>query len=202
MRKFSSYGPIQTEYEYYAPRTELIQQTCNQLLGDQPDVAGHYITIWAPRQTGKTWVTNQVLHKLRAEQPNFDVVKLHLQDLGDQKSEVSVYQSIISDINQELDYTLPLPETQKEFVASFSHNFLPKPLILILDEFDALQQEPLYGIVAAFRNIYNICRQEANQTTAEKSLLLHGVARIGIRSILGVENASGPPFNIQHRNDR
>jgi len=78
-----------------------------------------------------------------------------------------------------------MPETQKEFVASFSHEFLPKPLILILDEFDALHQEPLYGIVAAFRNIYNIRRQETNKTTGEKSYLLHGVALIGVRSVLG-----------------
>ena len=197
MRKFSSYGPIQTEYEYYAPRTELIQQTYNQLLGDQPDVAGHYITIWAPRQTGKTWVTNQVLHKLRAEQPNFDVVKLHLQRLGDQDTEVGVYQSIIAQIGRELDYTLPVPETREGFVASFSHEVLPKSLILILDEFDALHKEPLYGVVAAFRDIYNIRRQEVDKTTAEKTFLLHGVALIGVRSVLGVESTSGSPFNVQ-----
>jgi len=63
MRKFSSYGPIDIEEAYYAPRTELIQQTYDQLLGENPAKTGHYITVWAPRQTGKTWVTNQVLHR-------------------------------------------------------------------------------------------------------------------------------------------
>jgi len=42
MRKFSSYGPIQTEYEYYAPRTELIQRTYDQLLGEQPGLCFAY----------------------------------------------------------------------------------------------------------------------------------------------------------------
>jgi len=197
MRKFSSYGPILTEYEYYAPRTELIQRAYDELLGEQPEVTGHYITVWAPRQTGKSWVTNQVLHRLQAEQPDFDVVKLHLQRLGDQDTEVGVYQSIIAQISRELNYTLPAPETQEEFVAAFSREVLPKPLILILDEFDALHQNPLYGVVAAFRDMYNVRRQEADKTTAEKTYLLHGVALIGVRSVLGVENDSGSPFNVQ-----
>ena len=197
MRKFSSYGPVHTEYEYYAPRTELIQRTYDQLLSDQPVVTGHYITIWAPRQTGKTWVTREVLFRLREEQPSFDVVKLHLQDLSDQKTEAAVYRSIIARISQELDYTLPIPETQEEFVAAFSQKNLPKPLILILDEFDALQPEALRGVVAALRNIYTMRNQELDKTTSEKTYRLHSVALIGVRSVLGVENASGSPFNIQ-----
>jgi predicted AAA+ superfamily ATPase len=31
-----------------------------QLLGDDPNKGGHYITIWAPRQTGKTWIMQEV----------------------------------------------------------------------------------------------------------------------------------------------
>jgi len=158
---------------------------------------GHYITVWAPRQTGKTWVTNQVLHRLQNEQSDFDVVKLHLQRLSDQDTEVGVYQSIIAQIGRELDCILPVPETQEQFVSSFSSEVLTKPLILILDEFDALQQAPLYGVVAAFRDMHNIRHQEATRTTAEKTYLLHGVALIGVRSVLGIENTSGSPFNIQ-----
>jgi len=110
---------------------------------------------------------------------------------------VAVYQSIIAQIGRELDRALPVPETQEQFVASFSQETLPKPLILILDEFDALQQAPLYGVVAAFRDMYNIRHQEADRTSAEKTYLLHGVALIGVRSVLGLESASGSPFNIQ-----
>jgi hypothetical protein len=45
MRKFSSYGPLNTKLHYYAPRTGLIDQALGYLLGEQPDEGGHYITI-------------------------------------------------------------------------------------------------------------------------------------------------------------
>ncbi|MFN8486406.1 MAG: hypothetical protein U0350_02365 [Caldilineaceae bacterium] len=61
MRKFSSYGPIDTKLHYYAPRPALIQQAYAQKLGENPADGGHYITVWGPRQTGKTWVMQQVL---------------------------------------------------------------------------------------------------------------------------------------------
>ncbi|MCP4696847.1 MAG: hypothetical protein GY862_08355, partial [Gammaproteobacteria bacterium] len=40
---------------YHVPRLELADFAYRQLLGD-PDEGGHYITVWDPRQTGKTWL--------------------------------------------------------------------------------------------------------------------------------------------------
>ncbi len=65
MRKFSSYGQIQTDQHYYAPRTDLIDRAYTQLLGDAPEQGGHYITVWAPRQTGKSSVMLEAVEKLR-----------------------------------------------------------------------------------------------------------------------------------------
>ena len=65
MRRFSSYGPIDTEDHYYAPRKELIEYSYNQLLGENPKKGGHYVTVWAPRQCGKTWVMQEVVEKIR-----------------------------------------------------------------------------------------------------------------------------------------
>ncbi len=53
MRKFSSYGPITASLHYYVPRTELIEFATQQLLGENFNDGGHYITVWAPRQRGK-----------------------------------------------------------------------------------------------------------------------------------------------------
>jgi predicted AAA+ superfamily ATPase len=64
MRKFSSYGPIDSELHYHVPRQQLIEGAIQQLKGDNPDKGGHYITVWAPRQTGKTWIMQQVLKRL------------------------------------------------------------------------------------------------------------------------------------------
>ncbi len=83
MRKFFSYGPPNTKLHYYAPRKELIDQALVQMLGDNPDEGGHYITVWAPRQAGKTWVMQQILRHLRHEpqREKFDVLKINVEHL-------------------------------------------------------------------------------------------------------------------------
>jgi len=69
MRKFSSYGPVNTILHFYAPRTELIDKGYTLLVGGSPDEGGHYITVWGPRQTGKSWLMNQILWKLQEHGP-------------------------------------------------------------------------------------------------------------------------------------
>ncbi|MCP4400458.1 MAG: hypothetical protein GY801_24535, partial [bacterium] len=73
MRKFSSYGQLNTKQHYYAPRTALIENAYTQLIGETPEEGGHYITVWAPRQTGKSSVMLEVTKTLR-QQDAFDVV--------------------------------------------------------------------------------------------------------------------------------
>ena len=36
-----------------------------------------------------------------------------------------------------------------------------------------------------------------NYSQEEKDYLLHGLALIGVRAVLGVENVKGSPFNVQ-----
>jgi hypothetical protein len=83
MRKFSSYGPpLIRNLHYYVPRQQLIEDAFQQLLGQNPDnEGGHYITVWAPRQTGKTWIMREVVLTLERE-TEFDVVILSLQFLA------------------------------------------------------------------------------------------------------------------------
>ncbi|MBF0227881.1 MAG: hypothetical protein HQK76_20735, partial [Desulfobacterales bacterium] len=50
MRKFNSYGPVDSSEHFCVKRTELIQQCVTQMIGNI-DKGGHYFTIWAPRQT-------------------------------------------------------------------------------------------------------------------------------------------------------
>ena len=70
-------------------------------------------------------------------------------------------------------------------------------MILILDEFDALSESAIAKLVSVFRHIYNTRQIQANKPTAEKEYLLHGMALIGVRAVLGVENVKGSPFNVQ-----
>ena len=199
MRRFSSYGPINTKLHYYAPREALIEWAHTQLVGADPDEGGHYITVWAPRQTGKTWLMQQILFRLQREEQSqeFDTVKINLQHLRAETDLSQIVGSLASKLGQTLGRKLPECHTLPQFEHLFSSQVLHKPLILILDEFDALSEEAISGLAAAFRNIYVNRQDQEHLPTADKAYLLHGLALIGVRSVLGIENVSGSPFNVQ-----
>jgi hypothetical protein len=58
---------------------------------------------------------------------------------------------------------------------------------LFIDEFDSLPPAVIDQLVTMFRNIY----------LNRDSYQLHGLALIGVKAVLGVENMKGSPFNIQ-----
>ncbi len=197
MRKFSSYGPPNTKIHYYAPRESLCASALQQLKGDDPDDGGHYITVWAPRQTGKTSIMQNVFLTLQQE-TEFDVVMLSLQYLDEVTDVNRVAQLIARKLIKELNLEKTLAiNTLEDFEQLFERETLSKPLILILDEFDALNEAALSRLVSVFRHIYNTRRNQANKTTGEKNYLLHSLALIGVRTVLGVENVKGSPFNVQ-----
>ncbi len=195
MRKFSSYGPVDTSLYYYVPRKELIERSRTQLLGENPNKSGHYITIWAPRQAGKTWIMNQVLWDL-AKDGRFDVLKLELEHLKMTEDTDRIASNIAKKIIRYLDLKDITVRNLEEFEDMFRKEVLKKPLILILDEFDALTKDAISGLASMFRNIHNI-RQKDPNPSGKKEYLLHSVALIGVRSVLGIENLRGSPFNVQ-----
>jgi hypothetical protein len=195
MRKFSSYGPPNNKLHYYVPKDALIASTLMQLKGQAPDEGGHYITVWAPRQTGKTWIMREVVLTLERE-TEFDVVILSLQFLAGVTDVDRVVQLIAEKLIKQLNLNLTI-NTLANFEQLFERGILTKPLILILDEFDALDPAAISGLVGVFRHIYNTRQNQADKSTAEKSYLLHGMALIGVRAVLGVENVKGSPFNVQ-----
>ena len=107
---------------------------------------------------------------------------------------------VLSYISKKLTKRLGKNPTEATTVDAFeellTRDVLEKPLILILDEFDALHEHVISSLVGIFRNIY-ISRRDDARPSAEKEHLLHGVALIGVRSVLGIENATGSPFNVQ-----
>ncbi|MDM8530769.1 AAA-like domain-containing protein [Anaerolineales bacterium HSG25] len=194
MRRFSSYGPVNPASHYHVPREGLIERGLTQLIGENSDEGGHYITVWGPRQTGKTWVMQQVLWRLQADD-RFDVVKVNLQIVG--QDFVKTIQYIIEKIAHRLKISLPLSEDIEQFEKLFTPDYLDKPLILILDEFDNLSEDVIGQLVRVFRNIYVARGEQLNLPSEEWDYLLHGVALIGVRAVLGVENPRGSPFNVQ-----
>ncbi|MEE4358011.1 MAG: AAA-like domain-containing protein [Desulfococcaceae bacterium] len=196
MRKFSSYGPVDPELHYHAPRTEMIDSAYHQLVGEAPEKGGHYITVWAPRQTGKSWLMLEVVKRLKKTE-EFDVAIISVESAKYEKSEETVLEIFSRELSETLEKDFPKIDSWKDFSSLFTQEYLSKPLILIIDEFDAIEEDFINKFAGKFRNIYLKRMNEPDKKSHEKQYLLHGLALIGVRSVLGIENVTGSPFNVQ-----
>jgi AAA-like domain len=194
MRRFHSYGPVNARSHFSVPRTDLVNQCLNSLIGsDSDNEEGHYFTIWAPRQTGKTWLTQQVRKRIEAEYPDqFTVGMMSMQGtilLPDDPPEAFLNQ-VDYLIKETFDITLTsAPNSWNAFKYLFhkDNTCFKRPLILFIDEFDSLPPTVIDRLVTLFRDIY----------LKRDRYLLHGLSLIGVRAVLGVDSQRGSPFNIQ-----
>ena len=196
MRRFSSYGPVDKDLHYYVPRQELIDRAYIQLVGENPAKGGHYITVWAPRQRGKTWVMQQVVAKIKAR-GDFTVVILTMQSAKNVTMAEDTLDVLVTELQAWFGRDFPAITTWQDLGRLFSAAHFDKPLILILDEFDAMGETSINAFANEFRKMYIRRINEADKPSGEKSCLLHGLALIGVRSVLGIENITGSPFNVQ-----
>lgn len=196
MRKFSSYGPIDIDLHYYAPRKTLFDKAYTQLIGENPEKGGHYMTVWAPRQTGKTWLMQQLVKKLQGNE-TFDVAILTMQSAKEETADEGVLEVLVTNLKKWFNRDFPDIRSWKTLPTLFTQPYFTKPLILILDEFDAIGEEFINKFANEFRSMYMERLNESGRPDAEKSCLLHGLALIGVRTVLGIENVSGSPFNVQ-----
>ncbi len=139
---------------YYAPRQALIDSARQHLLGDDPAKGGHYITVWAPRQSGKSWIIIEAYRMLRRDS-RFDTVILPLQTLNIETDINRVAHILARDVAKILKLEPPTVDGLDDLYGFFEQGNLSKPLILILDEFDALEESVLVALVGFFRNIYH-----------------------------------------------
>jgi len=194
MRRFHSYGPVNARSHFSAPRTDLVNHCLNSLIGsDSDNEGGHYFTIWAPRQSGKTWLTQQVRKRIEAEYPDqFTVGMMSMQGtilLPDDPPEAFLNQ-VDYLIKETFDITLAsAPNSWNAFKYLFhkDNTCFKRPLILFIDEFDSLPPTVIDRLVTLFRDIY----------LKRDRYLLHGLSLIGVRAVLGVDSQRGSPFNIQ-----
>jgi len=196
MRRFSSYGPINEKTNYYAPREELINFALHQILGEPDDEGGHFITVWAPRQTGKTWVMKTVRNKIR-QTGDFDVALMSMEAVKNKTKESEIAKEFVRELSLVFNMEFPAIEKIAEIRDLFTTKYFTNRVILLIDEFDSLQEEFISEFANTLRYIYLSRNSEDSKKSKDKTLLLHGVALIGVRSVLGIENVRGSPFNIQ-----
>ena len=196
MRRFCSYGPVDERKHFTAPRKNLVDPCVDDLIGD-PEEGGHYFTIWAPRQTGKTWLIHQVKRSIESRyNDRFFVHCCSLGRLRGMKYDLSYFQEnqpnlpqLLTDVLEDEMPGNPCLRTWKDFYRLFSKNsgISDRPLILFIDEVDTAPPLLLDIMVNQFREMY--LKREQNH--------LHGLALAGVRAVLGVESERGSPFNIQ-----
>ncbi|MBF0099449.1 MAG: AAA-like domain-containing protein [Desulfobacterales bacterium] len=191
MRRFHSYGPVNSKYHFCIERKAIIETCSEQLVGIQEE-GGHYFTIWAPRQTGKTWLMHQVKKTIEKEYPDrFIIGMMSMQGviLQDKDSQNELLSWMPKLMKNGFNLKINPPQTWQEWINYFdrSEKFFEKPVLLFIDEFDALPSQIIDLWITLFRDIY----------LNRSNYLLHGLALIGVRAVLGVESLRGSPFNIQ-----
>ncbi len=190
MRRFSSYGPINPAEHYHAPREALISKACTSLTGSKNSENGHYITVWAPRQCGKTWVMQEAVERIR-QTGCYNVGIISMERAKEVTEEEKVLRILIEELKNTFDISLPLTPLIKEMSqlnTLFSKQYFQKPVILIIDEFDALEEIFINRLSGIFRYMGVNRTNERGKESKNKSNLLHGLALIGVRSVLGIEN--------------
>jgi len=192
MRTFHSYGPVDKTEHYSVERKELVDQCTKQIIGNIKK-GGHYFTIWGARQTGKTWLYRQSLENIKHHYGDqFIVGEISMQEIvlenNDSATEI-FFNRFLRMIKREFSIKTNDIHSWGDFIDLFSKDIslFDRPLILVIDEFDKLSSKIIDSLVSLFREMY----------LNRKSYMLHGLALVGVRAVLGVENKSGSPFNIQ-----
>ncbi|MCP5053004.1 MAG: hypothetical protein GY940_37905 [bacterium] len=196
MRRFSSYGAISPAEHYHAPREALISKACTSLTGNKNSENGHYITVWAPRQCGKSWVMLEAVERIRRTD-SYNVGIITMERAKEVKDEEKVLRILIQKLQSTFHISLPSIKEISELPILFSKQYFQKPVILIIDEFDALEEGFINLFSGIFRDMFMDRTNERGIKSKDRTNLLHGLALIGVRSVLGIENVKGSPFNIQ-----
>jgi len=191
MRRFHSYGPVNCRRHFCVERQALIATCLDYIIGD-PDEGGNYFTIWAPRQTGKTWLMRQVKNEIKKRYSNqFIIADMSMQGVVDlEEKPVNEFLKwvpyLVRDtFNIEIDETKDWMAWHDLFHKNNEH--FDRPIILFIDEFDKLPPKVIDHLITLFRSMY--LKRDVYR--------LHGLALLGVRSVLGVESQRGSPFNVQ-----
>jgi AAA+ ATPase superfamily predicted ATPase len=191
MRRFHSYGPVDKDIHFCVPREKLVKNCLDHIIGE-PGKGGHYFTIWGPRQTGKTWLMHQVKERIQTDYPDrFIVGTMSMQGvIMKETDEDSAFFSYIPLLmHRTFKLNVPEPDSWKTWQTCFytEASIFSKPVILFIDEFDKLPSRIIDQLVNLFRDMY----------LEKENYLLHGLALIGVKAVLGVDSLRGSPFNIQ-----
>ncbi|MCK5523521.1 MAG: ATP-binding protein [Thiomargarita sp.] len=181
MREFNTTGPCNPALHYTVMR-EVLMAVCQEKVKK-----GRYITLFAPRQAGKTTFFKLLLNALEKD---FTTVWISFENLKTASKE-EFYQ----ELNHKLHRGLSKQKTQSELIIhssiSLDHFFentsvQSKPLVLVIDEFEGIPDCVLSEVMHTFRQIYH----------QKEYYNLHSLILVGVSTIAELVVSSASPFNI------
>lgn len=189
MREFNTFGPVNPQRHYHVDRVAVKAALRVKI------EKGRYLTLNAGRQTGKTTLFREIIAELEATGNYFglllDFERLANFDKGDFYSRLGV---MLEEWRAQF-----LPE--RPSVPSLSHQGdfvdwlryisvqLDKQCVLIIDEFDAIEQDLMVPILTEFRGMYL-------QRYAPNIRIIHSIILVGVRTIPSLLGGTQSPFNI------
>ena len=206
MKKFNTAGPCISSDHYMVPTTPHFE-SINKLIDDK-----RYFILHAPRQTGKTTLMLQLMERLNQEE-KYIALYVNVEAAQAWRNKiVEVNQTIVNEFR--IKAQIYLPKAYRPSLACFENignEFslflnqwcmeLPKPLVLFMDEVDALIGDGLISVLRQLRSGYSV-RPRA---------FPHALCLIGLRDIRDYRIYSdsdqryvigGSAFNIKEKSIR
>lgn len=201
-RSFGTRGPVDPARNYVVPRTTEIAALKTRI------EEGHYIVIFAPRQTGKTTFFRWTLDALVREDEQWFPIQLDFQTLKNVDVE-TFYNELRRRIHNEITGEFhrreqAMPSQCQQFLETVlltAHIHLQpfflelvehldnRKVVIIIDEFDGIPRAALSDFLYTLREIYH---------SGAPNRCPYSVVIVGVKSIAQLNyDRSISPFNIQ-----
>ncbi len=206
MKTFGTHGPVNPEVNYVVSRTEEVASFIDLVK------KGKYITLFAPRQTGKTTFFRYVLDTFVTEALDYFPMQLNFELYADYTA-ADFYASLCKRLHEEIEYVfqkrgctlsaalsrflenaeitdhVSMMEFFKQLMRFLTHGENQQKVILIIDEFDGIPSEAVRGFLHTLRYIYH---------TRVGLRCPYSVGLVGVKNITKLNyDRSISPFNIQ-----
>ena len=205
MRRFGTQGRVYPERHYVVSRTAEIADFIDRIKD------GHYVVLFAPRQTGKTTFFRFALETLTATSSRYIPIQLNFEAYKN-LSAPDFYEALYKRVRREIEdvfqkrvgvptetltrflsdakFTnhISMMEFFEQFADLLEHHDTQSKVVLIIDEFDGIPQAVLSDFLHALRAIY----------LSDEKRCPHSVGIVGVKSIAQLNyDRSVSPFNIQ-----
>lgn len=197
MRWFNTAGPCRPEYNYMLPPLERLPKV-QRIINQQG-----YFVIHAPRQVGKTTAMLTLAQQLTASGQYAAIMVSAEVGAAFLDNPAKAEQAILEEWWLAADFYLPAelqpptPVSGESIGSALQHwaEYIPRPLVIFIDEIDSLQNEVLMSLLRQLRSGY----------PRRPKAFPASLALIGLRDVRDYKIASGgsdrlntaSPFNIK-----